>query len=183
MKKITLLLCVMSFFALGFSQDEVYKTPLTLDDNEQIYFEEIISLTGFTSEQIYAKIRYKLSELYRSSKTVIDLDDKENGKIIIKGIINYTATDGMMTANCPMYHTLKIFIKDEKVKVRLENLRLEFSDGGIVPIERYITDQYLLKNNGKPRKMMKSHKEGVIHSWYDMVNALENSVKTSEDDW
>lgn len=180
MKTILVLLSLLINIA-SLAQEELYRLPLKFDGDNKVYFEEISEVKGFTSAQIHSSIRAGIAEVYKSSKTVIDLDDKEGGQIFVKGFIVYNATDGIVSVNCNLYHTVKIYIKDEKVRIVFDNLRLEFSNGDAIPIERYITDENLYKPNGKPKKMMQSHKEGVISSWRKINSSLVNSIK--KNDW
>lgn len=181
MKNVMLVILMLTAAVVASGEEPLYKTPLNYDNNGQIYFEIIKELPGFNKSEIYLRVNSALANMYKSSKTVIDLNDKESGKIIAKGIWVYTASDGIVTVDCNLGHMLQIQMKDEKIKIVLKNLDLEFTQGSI-PIETYIADEKLYKRNGKPRKMMKSHKEGVLKSWITIYETILDSMK-NEDDW
>lgn len=73
-----------------------------------------------------------LAESSRSSKSVIDLKDKELGTIIGNG----TSTLGIAWGvNVPMSFKLKIDVKDNKYRLTFSQVQLNF-DYGLKPIEQ-----------------------------------------------
>jgi len=73
-----------------------------------------------------------LAESARSSKSVIDLKDKELGTIIGNG----TSTLGIAWGvNVPMSFKLKIEVKDNKYRLTFSQVQLNF-DYGLKPIEQ-----------------------------------------------
>lgn len=87
---------------------------------------ELVSIKevpGLKKNQIYDKTLAWMAENFRSSKSVIELKDRENGKIIGQAI-------GNVSDPIPMYdraygYTLIIDIKDYKIKVTFKNFRTE----------------------------------------------------------
>ena len=76
--------------------------------------------------------RDRLAESSRSSKSVIDLKDKELGTIIGNG----TSTLGIAWGvNVPMSFKLKIEVKDNKYRLTFSQVQLNF-DYGLKPIEQ-----------------------------------------------
>lgn len=110
-----------------------YKTLTTIKDQDvtfpmsdggKIFYQRIESLDStFTSDQLYSKSKLFISESYKSSNDVIQLDDKANGIIVVKGIYHWKYGNVDVT----IYHTLKIFTKNGKYKIEISDFRSELS--------------------------------------------------------
>lgn len=94
-----------------------------MKDNK-IFYQRIKALDStFTSDQLYSKSKFFISENYKSSNDVIKLDDKINGIIMVKGAFHWK-DDGV---DYMIYHTLKIFTKDSKYKIEASDFHSKIS--------------------------------------------------------
>jgi|GEM_PF-3264333 len=104
---------------------EVVKFPIS---NKKILYQKILNLDSVKSEEIYLRSKIFITENYKSSNDVIQLDDKENGLIIVKGVYDL---DGYYETNAIIRHTLKIYIKNGKCKIDISDFYCEIRSRSI----------------------------------------------------
>jgi hypothetical protein len=102
MKKVTLLISLISSIVLSVE-------PV----------QEVIPVPGLTQNQIYSNVLLWASRTYNSAEKVITFEDKENGRIVLSPIASYT----MFIQTALFYYSMQIDIKDEKVRVSIDNFR------------------------------------------------------------
>jgi hypothetical protein len=78
-----------------------------------------------TKDEIYSDTKFFIAEKWKSSKEVIQNDDKENGIIIIKGTIKEISNNGLTFWYS---YTIKILMKDFKYKIIVDNVKYSSSD-------------------------------------------------------
>ncbi len=104
-------------------------------------YTDIITVDSTTKDQLYTRTKMYLTNLYKSANDVIQMDDKEGGVIIAKGLFKVNASNGLTSSDMPVLHTFRIYIKDGKIKYEVTDLILKYYDktSGYVdyPIEQY----------------------------------------------
>ena len=95
-------------------------------NGDVIYSDVIIVDSGFKKDDLYIRARSWFVDEYKSSKDVIQMEDKEAGQIIGKGLIkiDFISGKGFMTSATPVTinHTITIFVKDGKFKYEIKNI-------------------------------------------------------------
>lgn len=176
----------MIFFlisSIAISQtEELYQRKLPTNDKNVIEFSLIIDSLQKSKNDLYLQMKSWVTEKYVSANDVIQLDDKEAGLIIVKGVLQY---EDWITYRQP--HTLKIQLKDNKCRIILTNIYLHYTFNGVKVennIEKIIIEE-LYKQNGKPNKGSKLHKEELIKFWDSLSADISNVLKkeTSTNDW
>ncbi len=112
---------ILFFYLVSFA---VFGQKLPLDEETQkVTFTDVSEVPGLKQDEIYSKVKTWISSNFRSSKSVIDLDDKEGGKIIIKGNIDVGVVKDVMTSFDGGYYNfvMTILMKDGKYKVSATN--------------------------------------------------------------
>ncbi len=86
MKKLLYTIAIVLFCSLlANAQNE--KLLLPLDSiTHLITFTDVVLIDSSSKDEIYLKAREWVAKTYNSSKSVIEIEDKENGKIIGNGI-------------------------------------------------------------------------------------------------
>jgi len=114
------LLIIAALFSLLFTCCEVVKiNPSTIDKPFKFISEDTI--TG-KKDYLYVKAHEWMAKTFVSSKEVIQMNDKEAGKIIGKGTITtHTTYDGLgiRRGNDITYYTIQIDVKDGKFRCKL----------------------------------------------------------------
>jgi hypothetical protein len=97
---------------------------------EPISFEKVIKVDSVKSNAIYNGLKEWIGMNYRSAKSIIEVDDKEAGLLIISprkdysiGKLSYMCYDGTIK------HTIKFQIKDGRFKVVVTNFFHENNPG------------------------------------------------------
>ncbi len=89
-------------------------------------FEDIIQIPGYQKGEIYDSIKIWISENFKSSKAVIEYDNKETGTIIGNGAIKYPCKGIECVAknDWQVLFTMRVDIKDEKIRLTFSNLKI-----------------------------------------------------------
>lgn len=97
-----------------------------------IYYERIVTLDSTTKENIYKGVKSWGVNAFKSQKDVLQADDKEIGLIAYKywfsEIYNAEFEGIKSSAEWKYNATMKIFIKDDKIKIVIQDIGLR--EGG-----------------------------------------------------
>jgi hypothetical protein len=104
---ITLTMCLLTMVSFG----------QTTEMNVDKIFE-----SGETKDVLYSKSKMFISEMFKSANDVIQLDDKENGVILVKGVIKESFNYSMQTLDYYFSFTMKIYVKDNKYRVVISDV-------------------------------------------------------------
>lgn len=114
MQRLLLLLLLPAFC---FGQDQ-----LPTKDGKVI-FEELDSVPGIAKADLYARSKVWVTHIFKNSKDVIQLDDKDAGQIIGKGNFDYQyVVIGPPGATWTCDFTLQIDCRDNKARIRIYEL-------------------------------------------------------------
>jgi hypothetical protein len=84
--------------------------------------QKIIEVPGVSKEVIYERSMVWFAQTFRSSKAVIQYENRETGVIIGQGIVHYFLSYGLASGDVPVRFTMKEDIKDGRVRVTFDNL-------------------------------------------------------------
>lgn len=73
-------------------------------------------------DELYANAKMVIAESFKSAQDVIQNDDKENYVILVKGSIPETITLSLQTLTYYFKFTTKIYIKDSKCRIIIDNV-------------------------------------------------------------
>jgi hypothetical protein len=106
--------CILSVIALA----SCATAPIApIEDRSMQKVHEI----DLTKNEIYDISLEWMARTFFDSKEVIELKDKDNGKIIGKGIIGFRGKIGWFSANIPCRFTLIVEAKDNKYRATYHN--------------------------------------------------------------
>ena len=136
MKKILLAIFAISLFSctaqayMGAKLDK----PLT---DEELKTTKIFEYDNLNKEQIFNLSLQWMAETFVSSKSVIEYQDIESGKIIGNGKIHYNIQETAITlpVEIPCYFNLSISCKENRLRIQFYNYRVGTS-------KQSITGQY-----------------------------------------
>jgi hypothetical protein len=114
MKKLTILFSIIVLTSLNtFSQNK--KFPID-SRTGKITYAEVVNVDSVSSKVLYLRAKEWFVHSFNSAQNVIQLDDKESGKIIGKGLFNVrTVTLGDHDAGNVKF-TIEIQVKDGRYK-------------------------------------------------------------------
>ena len=122
MKK-TLLLTI---FCLGITLSlSAQKSETTLElplKDDVIFFENVVQVDStFSKKQLFAKGREWFVNYYKSANDVLQMDDKEEGVLIGKGLHKYNFFNGINSSSIALYFTVNLTVKDGKYRYQIYN--------------------------------------------------------------
>lgn len=85
-------------------------------------FDRVIEAPGYTKDQIYSQTKIWIAENFKSAKSVIELDSRDDGVIIGNGIMPYPCNVGCTGWKVPFQ--MRVDIKDQKFKLSFSQITL-----------------------------------------------------------
>jgi hypothetical protein len=174
MKKIVLILLWPSI--LLFSQD------FPINEQGKIVYTEIVNIdSSLTQEQLYLNAREWFARSFRSANDVIQMDDKDAGKLIGKG--NFVIPGGMYLADGRVRFTISVFTKEGRYKYEITDFVHIANDntysGGNLENEKPDCGNFNMVKKGWLQV-----KEITQTKVNDIITDLKNSMnKTDSDVW
>lgn len=89
---------------------------------------ERIDSVSKTKSQIYSDTKMFIAETWKSSKDVIQNDDKENGIILVKGVISKFGGGVLNTGKFWYSYNVKFYIKEQKCRIVIDNFVFDSAD-------------------------------------------------------
>jgi hypothetical protein len=203
MKKLLLfsILTFLSFEMFAQNTEEIieeYKNSEYFKINgSDIVVSKIIEELPETKNDIYIKVRSYFATAYKDAKSVIQMDDKEAGIIIGKGVFSnvyyYSANFKTVPVTYSAYHTLRVDIKDGRARVicSVSSWSVEWNAprnymNNEYPILSYapFTKNKIYGSNSHPSKAFVE----LIDRMQNAINSLEESLKSTSinentEDW
>lgn len=137
--KYSYLLISVFICAKSIAQDSLYKhLPL---EGGKVSYTRIIEVDSAKKDQLFTLIKDWAVDAYKSQKAAFQAEDKEAGYIAFKGYLPTRVKyhGGIVKGSSyrvDIYHTLKFYIKEGKVKIVFMDLESQSMDGGSVYLER-----------------------------------------------
>jgi hypothetical protein len=138
------------FFPLsGYSQ--FFTDSIHLNESGKVTYEAVVEQPG-SKEELYTKAKMWIAENFKSPNNVIQVDDKGEGLIIVKGSSEYKYRHYLLTEkrkkteiesypeSYDALFMLKFFLKDNKYKVVISDIELANGIAGVV-LTKYIWDE------------------------------------------
>ena len=155
--------------------------PLPTVDNK-ITYTEVVTVDSVKKDELYAKTKLWFADVFKSSKDVIQLDDKENGIVLGKGNIQKRES-GLQPVIKTWRFTVKIQLKDGKYKADIYDIDYTFEMPGNnigakptdINLDSYFLDQRIYKKDGT----LKDVALKFANETNDNFNSLLASIKKS----
>lgn len=168
----------------SFGQEEKLFDILPMK-NGKVTYTGIVTVDSINKIKLYNNVKKWFIEQYRSAKDVIQLDDKENGEVIGKGFFEtnwqYTFVD---ERKVNVWHTVKIYLKDNKFKYEITNFTLKYYvEGSMYSAGKNVEEA--IENFGKDRERnTKKYFAQVDAEVTSIISSLLNFMKAPpKDDW
>lgn len=151
--------------------------PMVIQEKDgAVFYEEVVQVDGATQEELYNRAKIWFAETFRSAKEVIQLDNKEEGKIIGKGVSSFIVNAGTaIESDIPLYFTIDLQMKDGRYKILFSNMRTH-----VAAIEMWISEKRRLNKKGEVRSNLNGkYYQGVNQELNRMADSLEAAMKTT----
>lgn len=182
MKK-ALFLCMLFFVA-------------TLQAQEPLSFEKVIQADSLKKDAIYNGLKEWVGMNFKSAKSVIEMDDKEAGILLLRPLSNYKMK-GLTYLGFEGYlkYTIKLNIKDGRFKVVITNFEHSVLPGncrdcnlGLITIDEEYPYKYSFGAKGHMTKVWKDIKvksELIALNYFEEISKIKfkSNSSDSNDNW
>ncbi|MEG0848408.1 MAG: DUF4468 domain-containing protein [Flavobacterium sp.] len=186
MKKI--LLCVFlicNSFVFAQSKKEMLAEmdgKYNVDDNNNVTITKIIEIDGLKKEEIYPRVLAYFTYNYGNGESVIQVQEKENGLIIGKGIYdNVHVGYSIVTTEIDLWHVIRVDIKDNKVRVfiTLTEYKTKTMGGNTPPSygTLKVADSYPINPKGWQSTIYTKALYKSTKMAYKSIESIEKSIK------
>ena len=197
MKKIALLIALLCVSFSCFAQNDEVNSLLKsvegkyqVDNSSNVYMQEIIEFdSSMTKEQLYFIAKEYTTFAYGDANSVTQVDDKDRGLIICKGLYSDIYCKEIFLGSASEYtatHILKFEIKDRRIRVTLSitnvNTYVPSSySGGVYSssksVDEKMTDYYPI-NNGPREWAEKKFKTREGYVFYRIITRMLNTIES-----
>lgn len=117
-----ILLLLVGNFCYG--QKKYRGLPLV---DDQIIYTGVVNVDSVNANELYLRAKLWLAEAYKNSKEVIQVDDKESGQIVGKGIfvVDWQVTFYSFTKT-NIHHVIKLQLKDGRYKYEISSFLIKY---------------------------------------------------------
>ncbi len=149
-----------------------------LDENNNVTITQTIDIPNVTKDELYVKVLTYFTYNYKDGESVIQVQDKENGLIIGKGIYknSHVGVD-LLLKEISTWHIIRVDIKDNKIRVivTLTQYDLKMSGGSTLPTYYSYTigSTFPINSKGSMEKLF-------TKSLYKSIILAKNSIKSIE---
>lgn len=162
---------------------DVFIDSITTIGNDIIY-EKIIIVEGMTKDQIFINLRQMFADIFKDSKYVLEINDKETGQLMGKGSMKIQRKSGIFWEHNNVSFTINIMVKEGRFKFRISSFRSEIvtdvllTNDGPSSRDYYMYDVYQ-SYLGKGRyskgimKMTKSYLKGLLEDMLKVTFTME----------
>lgn len=198
MKKITIFTLFFFLTLFSFSEKKVWKDPnakplFPTDENGKIVFTEVVEVPNVLKDALYSRAYEWFAKSFKSAQNVIQMEDKENGKIVGKGAfgdINVTANLGLVAIKGKVLFTISVYVKDGKYKFELTDLTHEakgYWSNGIKPADggALENEKPACGRNTLPLGKWKDIKEETSKRTLTLIETLKQAmtIDSAGNDW
>jgi hypothetical protein len=181
MRKIILVSLLLLVSQFCFAQTEPWWAPIKFNTEGNVEFQNTYDLEGKSQEELYSITKVWLSEMFKNSKNVIEVDEKDSG--IISGNGNNSFTSGSLLLGLTtetLYFSFKCQIKDGRFRLTLNNFELNNQYVGRYGVEGQFTDKSI-KKNGDVKDFPNKIKSEILSIYGGFVDSLEKNLLKEDD--
>ncbi|MDJ1468147.1 DUF4468 domain-containing protein [Xanthocytophaga flava] len=178
---VSIALLLISSFSL-FAQVTLPIDPTT----NKVSYTEVVEVPGMTKDQLHAKANEWLAKTYKSANDVIQMNDKEAGKIIAKGTTkSYLHSMGKDWDAGYFRHTLTLSFKDGKFRYEFTDFTHDGTGGnGTVSMGPVEGEKGAGGMSAPNTKQWKTMKEDLDKRMKAIVEELKKAmISTKDSEW
>jgi hypothetical protein len=137
--------------------------------DEERRFEKVIDIPHLSQNDIYVKANAWFVETFRSAKSVIQFQDKENGKIMGNYVFDYG--EGVYTYD--VRQTISIDVKDKRIRIIINDPYFKVTSG--------LGQQY--HDTAYKPLATRAGIDRATKEWNELSNSLSLYLNTKNDEW
>lgn len=200
MKKLLIPFLVLTI-TVGYSQNKKTKKMLKeiegswqVDDNNNVSYVKIIDSIKLKKDDIFNRVKAYIAYNYNDGNSVVQVNDKEKGLIIGKGLYgNSHIGGGLILYSVDTYHILRVDVKDNRARitVTLTQYNMTISGGSNPPstFKTNVSDNFPVDPKGRTRNQ---YGRAFYKSHFLALSTIEKvekamkegtTFKAKKDDW
>ena len=187
-----LLLPFLLLFTLSaLAQDERPAPPID-DATGKIIYTEVVALdSARTSADLYSSAREWFAKAYKSSNNVLQMDDREGGRIVGKALMQvYHRALGRDFPSGYINYTISVYVKDGRYKYEVTDFHHTgqlLSSGGSIP-DMGPCEDFLYPKKKRAKKTYDYYLEQMDLNTRALILSLRESMNTQtasleSEDW
>lgn len=187
MKKLFWTVFVLTTYTTSYAQIE----PLPKVDGEYGY-SEIVTVDSMNKESLYSNAKVFLANAFKSSKDVIQYEDKEAGKIIGKGNLSVIGNQNKVMGQSwerkiTAYFSFEISCKDNKYRYRIYDITFKSFDQHTsrqyAPVETIQTIETLIEqcDKGTYKKSTSEAYPKLAENFKTLIDQLKKDMPKKSD--
>ena len=138
------------FLTIVFASLSLYASAQNLPvdpDTKKVTYSEVVEVPGISKNDLYTRAQTWFAKTYGSSKSVLEIQDKENGKLLGKGLTDVSFRNPPLGARYGgiVRYTISILVKDGKYKYTISDF---YHEGGT---DTQVTACGAIENEKKPK--------------------------------
>jgi len=162
------LLIIFSIILPAFSNAQ-FQMPIK---DGKVFYEEIDTIPNLSKAELYNRSKIWFVNTFNSAKAVLQMDDKESGIVMGKGITAYDAGNVITgTMRNSINYTININIKDNKYRIQVYDIYVTNQNASYTP-------EYCLKYP----KMNKKKLENIDNNVKDLIAGFKTAINKKTDD-
>lgn len=169
---------------LEWSEGSLWKQPFRYNDKGEIEYQEVVALDSLSKEAIYNRAKRMFVTLFKDSRNVLELDDKESGSLIGNGNTDVYYHTGYLNVNAhaTFWFTIEIDIKDGRYRLTLNNFENEFAATQYTSRDRSSLE-VMFPANEEPNKFSKNLKAADLMEIDSLMRRIKKMMaeKPSKD--
>lgn len=190
MKKLLLIALLLIAFS-SFAQQAV-NMPKDSTTSKVAYI-EVVEAEGVTAAELYSRAREWVSTSYKSANNVLQMDDKQEGKLIGKAYQDFVVPTAISKVTEQMWYTFKIYVKDNKYRYEITDI---YSKGyptqsnGFKSTEMNVEEFFSKRAYNKKGEMKESFVQyltpmdsGIKDLIVSLKTAMGKKASLVKDDW
>lgn len=162
--KVIIILLALFVVEISFAQEIKIDTT-----TKKIFFSEVIKVENTTRANLYLRVKQWLIEANESEGDLFQTDDPVSGYLVCEAYKDITVKSSTIPIKYQLWYNLRIYTSDNLISYEITDIRYKSypdmynnDQRYITNAEELITNENLLKKNGKPKKENQSFKEETI---------------------
>lgn len=154
----------------------------------KVSFKEVVSLENTPKDAIYLRAREWFANTFKSSQNVIQMDDKDGGKLIGKGFSKSSFKYLGIVLYFKIWYTINITIKDNKYRIEITDIKIvdDFNYGYNFDIEQLksgkIGNENVKNSKGEYRGRFAGYEPGTDIEIRSLIESLKLSLSKNTTD-
>lgn len=164
MKILIILLALFSFALQSDGQNE----GIQINDST-LETLTVIDVPNNSKDEIFTKLNKWIALNYRSANDVLQLNDKESGVIIVRGIYSNGSWVDVL-------HTLQMDVKENKVRIKIGSMYCNYGRS-----EEYTMKKVISTRSFFSKRQTQQFKQLMINKINTTVKSIENYLLLADD--